>query len=65
MEEQKFTWKVILKWATASEATHFPGPKFPIVITNTGTYNMHIYVMHIIYRGTCIIICLIYVRVGS
>ena len=39
VEEEKFTWKVILKWATASEAAHFPGPKFPIVNTNTG---MHI-----------------------
>ena len=36
MEENEFTWKVILKWATASEATHFPGAKFPIVKANTG-----------------------------
>ena len=47
MEENEFTWKVILKWATASEATHFPGAKFPIVKANTGSqyvYTVYTYI---------------------
>ena len=42
--KEKFDWKVLLKWATASEPTNFPGTQPLIVITSTGKIYIYIYI---------------------